>query len=58
MLAKIKIHGGVMEQEQLKQFTFYELYADILSGLNDLEAGKFAKRFANMSSGTSSLPIQ
>lgn len=33
-----------MEQKQLKQFTFYELYADILNGLNDVEAGKFAKR--------------
>ncbi len=33
-----------MEQEKLKQFTFYELYADILDGLNDVEAGKFAKR--------------
>lgn len=33
-----------MEQEKLKQFTFYELYADILSSLNDVEAGKFVKR--------------
>ncbi|MDE6000893.1 MAG: hypothetical protein K2G96_01010 [Clostridia bacterium] len=33
-----------MEQEKLKQFTFYELYADILNGLNDVEAGKFANR--------------
>lgn len=33
-----------MEQENLKQFTFYELYADILNGLNDADAGKFAKR--------------
>ncbi len=33
-----------MEQKQLKQFTFYELYADILNGLNDVDAGKFAKR--------------
>lgn len=33
-----------MEQEQLKQYTFYELYADILNGLNDVDAGKFAKR--------------
>ena len=33
-----------MEQEQLKQFTFYELYADILNSLNDVDAGKFAKR--------------
>ena len=34
-----------MEQKQLKHFTFYELYADILNSLNDLDAGKFAKRF-------------
>ena len=40
-----------MEQEQLKQFTFYELYADILSGLNDLEAGKFAKRICEYEFG-------
>ena len=33
-----------MEQEKLKQFTFYELYADILNSLNDVDAGKFAKR--------------
>lgn len=33
-----------MEQEQLKQFTFYDLYADILNSLNDVDAGKFAKR--------------
>ena len=33
-----------MEQEKIKQFTFYELYADILNGLNDVDAGKFAKR--------------
>ena len=33
-----------MEQKQLKQFTFYDLYADIVNGLNDVDAGKFAKR--------------
>lgn len=33
-----------MEQKQLKQFTFYDLYADILNGLNDVDAGRFAKR--------------
>ena len=33
-----------MEQEKIKQFTFYDLYADILNGLNDVDAGKFAKR--------------
>lgn len=33
-----------MELKQLKQFTFYELYADILNSLNDVDAGKFAKR--------------
>ncbi|HBN12548.1 MAG TPA: hypothetical protein DD415_02935 [Clostridiales bacterium] len=43
-LRQIKLNGGTMEQKQLKQFTYYELYADILNGLNDVEAGKFAKR--------------
>ncbi len=33
-----------MEQKQLKQFTFYDLSADILNSLNDVDAGKFAKR--------------
>ena len=33
-----------MEQGKLKQFTFYVLYADILNSLNDIDAGKFAKR--------------
>lgn len=33
-----------MEQKQLKLFTFYDLYADILNGFNDVDAGKFAKR--------------
>ncbi len=33
-----------MRLKQLKQFTFYELYADILNSLNDADAGKFAKR--------------
>ena len=33
-----------MEQEKLKQFTFYELYANILNSLNGVDAGKFAKR--------------
>lgn len=32
-----------MEQEQLNQFTFYELYVDILNAMNDVDAGKFAK---------------
>ncbi len=40
-----------MEQEQLNQFTFYELYADILNGLNDVEAGKFAKRICEYEFG-------
>lgn len=31
-------------EQLLKQFTFYELYADILNSLNDVDAGKFAKR--------------
>ncbi len=40
-----------MEQEQLNQFTFYELYADILNGLNDVDAGKFAKRICEYEFG-------
>lgn len=28
----------------MEQFTFYELYADILQGMDDVSAGKFAKR--------------
>lgn len=40
-----------MGQEQLKQFTFYELYADILNGLNDVDAGKFAKRICEYEFG-------
>ena len=31
-------------EQLLKQFTFYELYADILNSLNDVDAGKFAKK--------------
>lgn len=34
-----------MEQrKQLEQFTFYDFYADILSGMNDEEAGRMANR--------------
>lgn len=40
-----------MGQEQLNQFTFYELYADILNGLNDVDAGKFAKRICEYEFG-------
>lgn len=40
-----------MEQEQLNQFTFYDLYADILNGLNDVEAGRFAKRICEYEFG-------
>ena len=32
------------EEKKLKQFTFYELYADIIEGLDDSSAGKFIKR--------------
>lgn len=44
-------------EQLLKQFTFYELYVDILNGLNDVDAGKFAKRiceyeFENAESNT------
>lgn len=35
-----KTRGG----EGLKQFTFYKLYSDILDGMNDTDAGKFAMR--------------
>lgn len=28
----------------MKQFTFYKLYSDILDGMNDTDAGKFAMR--------------
>ena len=30
--------------EGLRQFTFYKLYSDILDGMNDTDAGKFAMR--------------
>lgn len=40
-----------MEREQLNRFTFYELYADILNGLNDVDAGKFAKRICEYEFG-------
>lgn len=32
------------QQKQLKQFTFYELYEDILNCLTDTQAGKMANR--------------
>ncbi len=32
------------QQKQQKQFTFYELYEDILNCLNDTQAGKMAHR--------------
>ena len=35
-----KTQGG----EGLRQFTFYKLYSDILDGMNDTDAGKFAMR--------------
>ena len=28
----------------MKQFTFYKLYSDILDGMNDTDAGKFAMK--------------
>ena len=28
----------------MKQFSFYKLYSDILDGMNDTDAGKFAMR--------------
>ena len=43
-----------MEQEQLKQFTFYELYADILNSLNDVAQGSLQREFASTSLRTPS----
>lgn len=40
MLATNKINGGTMEQNQLMQFTFYDLYAKLIDALNDEERGK------------------
>lgn len=31
----------------MEQFTFYELYADILQSMDDVNAGKFAKRICD-----------
>lgn len=40
-----KIRRNILEQsKQLKQFTFYEMYEDILNCLSDAQAGKMAKR--------------
>ena len=33
-----------MEQKQLKQFTFYDLYAELMDVLNDEERGKLLRR--------------
>lgn len=33
-----------MEQKQLKQFTFYDLYAELMDVLNDDERGKLLRR--------------
>lgn len=33
-----------MEQKQLKQFTFYDLYAELMNVLNDDERGKLLRR--------------
>lgn len=33
-----------MEQNQLKQFTFYDLYAELMVVLNDEERGKLLRR--------------
>ena len=43
-LQKIKKNGGTMEQKQLKQFTFYDLYAELMDVLNDEERGKLLRR--------------
>ena len=39
-LQQIKKNGGIMEQKQLKQFTFYDFYAELMDVLNDEERGK------------------
>ena len=36
--------GGIMEQKQLKQFIFYDLYAELMDVLNDEERGKLLRR--------------
>ena len=41
-LRQNKIRRNILEQ--LKQFTFYELYEDILNCLTDTQAGKMANR--------------
>ena len=33
-----------MEQKQIKQFTFYDLYAELMDVLNDEERGKLLRR--------------
>ena len=38
----------------MKQFTFYKLYSDILDGMNDTDAGKFAMRICEYEFETSS----
>ena len=43
-LQRIKKNGGTMEQKQLKQFTFYDLYAELMDVLNDEERGKLLRR--------------
>ena len=36
-----------MEQKQLKQFTFYDLYAELMDVLNDEERGKLLRRMCD-----------
>ena len=43
MLAKIKFYGGTMEQKQLTQFTFYDLYWDLIKQSDDGAAGRLIR---------------
>ena len=38
-LQQIQNDGGIMEKTLLKQFTFYDLYAELMDVLNDEERG-------------------
>lgn len=37
-----------MEQKQLKQFTFYDLYAELMDVLSDNERGKLLRRMCGI----------
>lgn len=42
-LRQINKHGGIMEQKQLKQFAFYDLYWDLIRQLDDSSAERIAQ---------------